>query len=367
MSIFLVDEYKNMEPYVPGEQPKDKPYIKLNANETSMPPSPKVFEAISKSEVWAMSYYADPHCHEFRRAVAEVYGVTEDEVFVGNGADEVLSFCLMSFFRPGMKINFPDITYGFYRTYAKTYRLDMREIPVKEDFSIDINDYMGLDGDIIFANPNNPTGLAVPVADIERLVKANPERMVVVDEAYADYAEESCLPLATKYPNLVVVRTFSKSRNMAGAHVGFAVASKEIVEDMNKIKFSFNPFNLNSITMAAGIAAVKDTDYLHECVERIKRNREHTKVELEKLGFRVIPSKANFLFVTHDEISASELCAKLKEEGILTRHFADEKLDKYLRITIGTEQEMEVVLIAIKEILEDMKHEDTGKRLFQCS
>ena len=167
MSIFLVDEYKDMEPYVPGEQPKDKPYIKLNANETSMPPSPKVFEAISKAEIWNMSYYADPHCHEFRRAVAEVYGVTEDEVFVGNGADEVLSFVLMSFFRRGMKIYFPDITYGFYRTYAKTYGLDMEEIPVKDDFSIDINDYMNLEGDIIFANPNNPTGLTVPVADIE--------------------------------------------------------------------------------------------------------------------------------------------------------------------------------------------------------
>ena len=227
MSIFLVDEYKEMEPYVPGEQPKDKLYIKLNANETSLPPSPKVFEAISKSEIWNMSYYADPHCHEFRKAVASVYGVTEEEVFVGNGADEVLSFVLMSFFRRGMKIYFPDITYGFYRTYAKTYGLDMEEIPVKDDFSIDINDYMDLEGDIIFANPNNPTGKAIPIADIEKLVKKNPKRMVIVDVAYADYWGETCLPLATKYPNLVVVRTFSKSRNMAGTHIGFAIASKD--------------------------------------------------------------------------------------------------------------------------------------------
>jgi histidinol-phosphate aminotransferase len=355
MSIFLVDEYKEMEPYVPGEQPKDKLYIKLNANETSLPPSPKVFEAISKSEIWNMSYYADPHCHEFRKAVASVYGVTEEEVFVGNGADEVLSFVLMSFFRRGMKIYFPDITYGFYRTYAKTYGLDMEEIPVKDDFSIDINDYMDLEGDIIFANPNNPTGKAIPIADIEKLVKKNPKRMVIVDEAYADYWGETCLPLATKYPNLVVVRTFSKSRNMAGTHIGFAIASKEIIADMNSIKFSFNPFNLNSVTMAAGIAAVKDTYYLDKCINRIVTNREQFKSDLEKLGFHVIPSKANFVFCYHDAISSSELCEKLKEEGILTRHFADEKLDKYLRITIGTEQEMAVVLIAIKEILAEVK------------
>ncbi|MGN0164559.1 MAG: histidinol-phosphate transaminase [Lachnospiraceae bacterium] len=368
MSIFLVDEYKDMEPYVPGEQPKDKPYIKLNANETSMPPSPKVFEAVSKKEIWNMSYYADPHCHHFRQAVAEVYGVTEDEVFVGNGADEVLSFVLMSFFRRGMKIYFPDITYGFYRTYAKTYGLSMEEIPVEDDFSVNIDRYMDLKGDIIFANPNNPTGLAVPVADIERLVRANPERMVIIDEAYADYSGETCLPLAVKYPNLVVVRTFSKSRNMAGTHIGFAVASKDIIEDMNKIKFSFNPFNMNSVTMAAGIAAVKDVDYLDKCVKRIINNRENFKAELEKMGFFVIPSKANFIFCYHNAISSSELCIKLKEEGILTRHFADKKLDKYLRITIGTEQEMAVVLIAIKEIIEEATSEKSSDmRLFRCT
>lgn len=363
MSIFLVDEYKEMEPYVPGEQPKDKPYIKLNANETSVPPSPNVFEAISKSEIWNMSYYSDPHCHEFRQAVADVYGITEEEVFVGNGADEVLSFVLMSFFRRGMKIYFPDITYGFYRTYAKAYGLDMEEIPVKEDFSIDINDYMELDGDIIFANPNNPTGLMVPVADIERLVKADPNRMVIIDEAYVDYAEESCLPLAVKYPNLVVVRTFSKSRNMAGAHIGFAVASREIIEDMNKIKFSFNPFNLNSVTMAAGIAAVKDEEYLKQCVSRVVKNRAKFTEKLEQLGFQVIPSKANFVFCYHNSIDSEILCRELKKEGILTRHFADERLAKYLRITIGTEQEMDVVLIAIREILESGSRAEGEKKV----
>lgn len=357
MSIFLVDEYKDMEPYIPGEQPKDKPYIKLNANETSMPPSPKVFEAISKSELYTMGFYADPHCHEFRQAVADVYHVSHEEVFVGNGADEVLSFCLMSFFRPGMKICFPDITYGFYRTYAKTYRLDMMEIPVKEDLGIDIEDYMDVDGDIIFANPNNPTGLMIPVKDIERLVKVNPNRMVIIDEAYVDYAEESCISLATKYPNLVVVRTFSKSRNMAGAHIGFAIASKDIIEDMNKIKFSFNPFNMNSVTMTAGIAAIKDEEYLKMCVNNTIIVRENVKSKLEQNGFHIIPSKANFLYVSHEDIEAEELCKKLKEQGILTRHFADEKLKKYLRITIGTKNEMEVVLITIKEILEECKNE----------
>lgn len=357
MSIFLVDEYKKMEPYVPGEQPKDKPYIKLNANESTLPPSPKVFEAISKKEVWNMSYYADPHCHSFRQAVAEAYGVSEDEVFAGNGADEVLSFVLMSFFRRGMKIYFPNITYGFYRTYAKTYGLDMEEIPVKKDFSIDINDYMDLEGDIILANPNNPTGLTIPVAEIEKLVQKNPERMIIIDEAYADYSGETCLPLATKYPNLVVVRTFSKSRNLAGLHIGFAIACKEIVADLNSIKFSFNPFNLNSLTLAAGVAAMKDSYYYDSCVKKIVANREHTKSELEKLGFEVIPSKANFVFCKHSAIPSEELCKKLREEGILTRHFADPELLDYLRITIGSEQEMEVVLIAIREILEEQKDE----------
>ena len=367
MSIFLVDEYKDMEPYLPGEQPRDKPYIKLNANESSMPPSPRVFEAISKGEIWNMSYYADPHCHEFRKAVAEVYGVTEAEVFVGNGADEVLSFVLMSFFRRGMKIYFPDITYGFYRTYAKTYGLDMEEIPVRDDFSIDIEDYMDLKGDIIFANPNNPTGMTVSIADIERLVKANPERMVIIDEAYADYSGETCLPLAVKYPNLVVVRTFSKSRNMAGTHIGFAVANRDIIEDMNKIKFSFNPFNLNSITMAAGIAAVKDTWYLDSCVKKTVAARERFKAALERMGFHVIPSKANFVFCYHNAIDSRELCERLKEEGILTRHFADERLTKYLRITIGTEQEMEVVENAIKEILKEAVGEESiDMRLCEC-
>lgn len=355
MSIFLVDEYKDMEPYVPGEQPKDKLYIKLNANETSMPPSPKVFEALSKKEIWNMGYYADPHCHAFRRAVADVYGLTEDDVFVGNGADEVLSILFMSFFRRGMKIYFPDITYGFYRTYAKTYGLDMEEIPVKEDFSIDINDYMDLKGDIVFANPNNPTGLTIPIDEIEELVKADPERMVIIDEAYADYSGETCLPLVRKYPNLVVVRTFSKSRNMAGMHIGFAVASKEIIADLNNIKMSFNPFNLNSLTMSAGIASVKDTYYFDKCVKETVRNREKFTAVLQNIGFEVIPSRANFVFCKTDKISAEDLCAKLKEEGILTRHFADERLKDYLRITIGTENEMEVVTIAIKEILEDVE------------
>ncbi|MCR5546155.1 MAG: histidinol-phosphate transaminase [Lachnospiraceae bacterium] len=357
MSIFLVDEYKNMEPYVPGEQPSDKLYIKLNANETSMPPSPKVFEALSKKEIWNMGFYADPNCKEFRQAVADVYGVTEEEVFVGNGADEVLSFILMSFFRRGMKIYFPDITYGFYRTYAKTYGLDMEEIPVKEDYSVDLKDYMDLKGDIILANPNNPTGLSNTMEDIEALVAKDPERMVIIDEAYADYSGETALPLVQKYPNLVVVRTFSKSRNMAGMHIGFAIASKEIVEDLNKIKFSFNPFNLNGLTMAAGIAAVKDTYYFDKCVKSIIENRENFKAELEKIGFEVIPSKANFVFCKSKEIDSKTLCVKLKEEGILTRHFADERLKDYLRITIGTEYEMMVVLIAIKEILAEASEE----------
>ena len=227
MSYFFLDEYENMEPYIPGEQPKDRAYIKLNANESSLPPSPKVLEAISQNQINGMAHYSDPHC-------------------------------MLSFFKPGMKVCFPDITYDFYRTYAKTYQLDYEQIPLREDLTICADDYVNTDRDVILANPNNLTRLALPVSEIERIVAKNPKRMVIIDEASVDYGNESCISLVPKYSNLVVVQTFSKSRNLAGARIGFAISSKEIIEDMNKIKFTFNPFNMSSLAIAALTAAVLD-------------------------------------------------------------------------------------------------------------
>lgn len=353
MSYFLVDEFSDMEPYIPGEQPKDKKYIKLNANETSLPPSPKVIEAITKDEMIKMGHYSDPYCMNLRTAIAEQYDVDPMQVFVGNGADEVLGFIFMSFFSPRLKLCCPDITYEFYWTYAKTYRVDLKQILVREDFSIDIEKFVKTKRDVILANPNNPTGLFIPKEDIERIVSVNPKRMVIVDEAYIDFAGNSCVELVKKYNNLVVVHTFSKSRNLAGARLGYAISSKEIISDMEKIKFTFNPYNLSTMSLAAGTAAVKDYAYMQQCVATTIENRENTKNELRKLGFVGPDTVTNFVFVKHDKIDAKKMCKELKNRGILVRHYSEPKINDYLRITIGTSDEMKQVIQTIKDIMTD--------------
>ena len=352
MSFFFLDEYEDMEAYIPGEQPKDRQYIKLNANESSFPPSPKVLEAVNQSQINGMGHYSDPHCMELRAAIGEVYGFGADQVFVGNGADEVLGFCMMSFFREGMKVCFPDITYDFYRTYAKTYHLDYEQIPLKDDLSIDVEDYINTDKDVILANPNNPTGKDISVADIERIVKKDQKRMVIIDEAYVDYGNESCVPLVRKYPNLVVIQTFSKSRNMAGARIGYAISSKEIIEDMNKIKFTFNPFNMSSLAITAGTAAVKDTEYLEKCVTTTIETRKYFEKEVEKIGFLVCPTTTNFAFIKHPKLDAGKITKELKDRGILVRHYQNERINAYLRVTIGSREEMEQVIKELKDIVE---------------
>ncbi len=352
MSFFLLDDYNDMEAYIPGEQPKEGQYIKLNANESSFPPSPKVIEVISSTEINHMGHYSDPHCMELRKAIGENYGFGPEQIFVGNGADEVLGFCLMSFFRKGMKVCFPDITYDFYRTYAKTYNLDYEQIPLDENLNVDVEDYVNSDRDVILANPNNPTGQAVPVSEIERIVKKNPKRMVIIDEAYVDYGNESCILLVNKYPNLIVVQTFSKSRNLAGGRIGFAISSKEIIEDMNKIKFTFNPFNMSSLAIAAGTAAVNDKEYFKKCVETVIENREWFEDELKHIGFEVMPTTTNFAFARHKNVDAVHICSELKKRHILVRHYNNERINDYIRITIGTREEMTKVLDAITDILD---------------
>lgn len=350
MSYFLLDEFENIEPYNPGEQPDDREYLKLNANESSFPPSPKVLEAIDKAHINGMSHYSDPYCWKLRKAIGDRFNVSAEQVFVGNGADEVLSFCLMTFFRPGMKICFPDITYDFYRVYSKAYRLDYEQIPLRDDFSLDIEPYIKSDRDVIIANPNNPTGMAIPVSDIERLVASKKDRMVIIDEAYVDFGNESVSPLIKKYNNLVVVYTFSKSRNMPGARIGFAISSKSIIEDMNHIKFAFNPFNLSSLMIEGGCAAVNDEDYFEYCVNSVIRERELLEKRLASIGYEVIPTTTNFVFFKAFKTPAGELAAELKKNGILVRHYDDERISDYIRMTVGTHEEMARVVDTLIEI-----------------
>ena len=352
MSRFLSSRYSELHPYVPGEQPKDRRYIKLNANETSVPPSPQVKAVLAGPMGDSLGLYEDPHCMELREAIAEVYHVTPGQIFVGNGSDEALAFCFLSFFSKGSRVCYPDITYNFYSVYANTFGLDGLAIPLKEDFSVDVNDYVDTDRHVILANPNAPTGLCLSVPQIEGIVKARPERLVIIDEAYVDYGNESCVPLLKKYPNLIVVQTYSKSRNLAGARIGFAIASEEIIRDMNNIKFAFNPFNLSAMALAAGTVAVKDAAYFKKCVSRIIETRETVKRSLEALGFFVMESHTNFLFVRHPKLPACDYYQILKENGILTRYYDEDRVRDYLRITIGTPEEMEQVLRVTKRILQ---------------
>lgn len=352
MSRFLNSIYSELHPYVPGEQPKGRSYIKLNANETSVPPSPEVLKAVSSPLLNSMGLYEDPHCMELRTAIADVYNVAPEQVFVGNGSDEVLGFCFLTFFSRNSKICFPDITYGFYKVYSNTFGIDAREIPLSSDFSVSVEDYVKTNRHVILANPNAPTGLCLSTCEIEKILKADPNRLVIIDEAYVDYGNESCIPLLNRYPNLIVIQTFSKSRNLAGARIGFAVASKEIIKDMNNIKFAFNPFNLSAMALAAGAASIRDTEYLKKCVNNIIATREYTKSELQSLGFFVIPSHTNFLFVKHPLLPAAMYYKLLKENGVLTRYYDEDRIRDYLRITIGTRSEMEEVLRITKLILQ---------------
>lgn len=352
MSRFLCKKYKELEPYVPGEQPKDREYIKLNANETSMLPSPRVYEVLRSSRMKRLGFYADPDATEFREAVAERYKVTKEEVFAGNGSDEVLGMIFLAFFDESSKIAYPDISYGFYKVFAKSFGIDGKTIPLKADFTVDVDAFIESGRHIILANPNAPTGYVLPVSEIERMAASDAERLVIIDEAYVDYGNETCIPLTKKYKNLIVVHTMSKSKNLAGAHIGYCVADKELIADMNGIKYSFNPFSLSEISIAIGTAAMKDSTYYEECAAMIIENREYLSKKLRELGFEVLESHTNFIFVHHPVMHAQEYQEKLKKAGILTRYFKQERIDNYLRITIGTRAEMEAVVNATREILQ---------------
>lgn len=355
MSRFFSEKYTSLVAYTPGEQPRGREYIKLNTNESPYPPSAGVLTAVA-AESDRLQLYSDPACGALVSAVAELYGVEPSEILMTNGSDEILNFAFMAFGDKTHPFVFPDITYGFYSVFADLYGIPYETIPLKEDFTIDINDYIDRHAHIVIANPNAPTGLALSVAEIEKIVASNPNRIVIIDEAYVDFGAESCVPLTHRYDNLLVTQTFSKSRSMAGARLGFGIGNKAIIADLSMIKYSTNPYNVNRMTMAAGIVALRDNDYYMRNCRSIEKTRDNTKRELERLGFTATDSLANFLFVKTPRIGGEALYRKLKEKGVLIRHFSAPRIRDYNRITVGTPEEMEILLCRIGEILNEEEH-----------
>lgn len=349
MSRFLNGRLASLEAYTPGEQPQDKAYIKLNTNESPFPPSKSVLSAVNRAAAKRLRLYCDPECKVLTGELANLYGVESKNIFLSNGSDDILNFAFMAY--GDMGAIFPDITYGFYKVFAELHGVNTEIIPLCDDFSIDTDAFMGKNKLIVIANPNAPTGMALALDTIEEIVKSNPDGVVLIDEAYVDFGGESCVNLTKKYDNLLCVGTFSKSRSMAGARLGFAVASDALISDLEKIKYSTNPYNINTLTQLAGAAAVRDNDYYMNNCQKIIKNREYTVNELEKLGFTVLPSSANFVFAKSDKISGKELYLKLKEKGVLIRHFEKDRIKDFNRITIGSAKEMRIFIQKTKEIL----------------
>ena len=352
MSRYFTEKLSSLTPYTPGEQPKDMQYIKLNTNESPFAPSKSVSDAVL-SESQKLQLYSDPECVNVRRELARVYGVDINKVIVTNGSDEVLNFAFMAFADQKNPLVFPNITYGFYPVFAQLNGIPYTEIPLKDDFTIDINDYIGINKTVVIANPNAPTGIALTLGDIEKIVASNPNNVVIIDEAYVDFGAQSAVSLVEKYENLLVVQTFSKSRSMAGARLGFAIGCESLIADLNTIRYSTNPYNVNRMTDAAGTAALKENDYYMENCKTIVKNREWTVNELQKLGFEVLPSKANFVFAKCDKIDGEELYLQLKNRGILIRHFNKDSICQYNRITIGAIEQMQKLIDEITLILEE--------------
>ena len=354
MSKFLSKEASRLAPYTPGEQPQDQQYVKLNTNESPFPPSPKVVKAISRAELLKLNLYSDPTCGQLVEAIAKRYELQPENVIAGNGSDEILAFAFRAFCGEGKPLAYADITYGFYKSQVALFGLESKVIPLREDFTLNVDDYMDFPGTIVIANPNAPTGMPVSRADIQRLLEADSDRVVIVDEAYVDFGAESCVPMIYRYDNLLVVQTMSKSRSLAGGRVGFALGSPELISALNRVKYSFNPYNVNRLSIVAGAAAVEDEDYFQTCTAAIQNNRAWTVRELEELGFTVLPSQANFIFAKSDKIPGGDLYRKLKENGILVRWFDADRIRDYVRITIGSLEQMAALVDEIARLLEEL-------------
>ena len=354
MSRWISQEAERLAPYTPGEQPQDQQYVKLNTNESPFPPSPKVLKAINRAEILKLNLYSDPACAALTEAIARRYELKPENVLAGNGSDEVLAFAFRAFCGAGRPVAYADITYGFYKSQAALFGLDVKVIPLREDFTLNVDDYMDFPGTIVIANPNAPTGIAVPRSDIQRLLEADPDRVVIVDEAYVDFGAESCVPMIFRYDNLLVVQTMSKSRSLAGGRVGYALGSPALIEALNRVKYSFHPYNVNRLSMLAGAAAVEDDAYFQKCTAAVAGNREWTRKELEALGFTVLPSSANFLFAKSDSIPGGELYRRLKENGILVRWFDADRIRDYVRITIGSLEQMVALVDQLDQMMQEL-------------
>ncbi|MBQ6065759.1 MAG: histidinol-phosphate transaminase [Clostridia bacterium] len=352
MSRFFTEKLNNLEPYTPGEQPRDMQYIKLNTNESPFPPSEKAIRYAAE-EAERLRLYPDPECKGLTEKLAAYYDVAPENVVVNNGSDETLYFAFMAFCDEKRPAYFPNISYGFYPVFAQVNRLPYTELPLRDDFTVDPEDYIGKNAFVVIANPNAPTGIALTLAQIERIVAGNPDGVVVVDEAYVDFGAESAVALTKQYDNLLVVQTYSKSRSLAGARLGFGIGDAALIRDLNTIKFSTNPYNINRMTMAAGVGALEDDDHMKANCRAIMENRAWTVAELQKIGFTVLDSAANFIFARHPRIDGKELYLTLKANGILVRHFNKEALCQYNRITIGTREQMETLIAAIRRLWED--------------
>ena len=352
MSRFFSQKYTHLEAYTPGEQPKDMQYTKLNTNESPFPPSEKAL-AYAADAAQRLQLYCDPDCTVLTQAFTKLYGLDRGEVLFTNGSDDALNFAFMAFCDDAHPAVFPDITYGFYPVFAALNHVPFTEIPLKEDFSINVEDYCGINKTIFIANPNAPTGIPLSLSEIERILKTNPDNVVILDEAYVDFGTDSAVGLIHTYDNLLVTQTFSKSRSLAGGRLGMAMGNRSLIQDLNTIKYSTNPYNVNSMTQAAGVGTLLDDDYTKKNCGTIIENRAYLTAELEKLGFVHTPSTANFVFAKHPCIDGGRLYAALKERGVLIRHFTKERIKDYNRITVGTKEQIDILLQNIREIMEE--------------
>jgi len=353
MSRFWSDIVHTLTPYVPGEQPKVSNLIKLNTNENPFGPSPKVLSALTAEAADTLRLYPDPNASELKSAIANYYDVNESNVFVGNGSDEVLAHTFAGLLKQDKALLFPDISYSFYPVYCGLYKVEPKTIALNTQLEINLDDYHADNGGIIFPNPNAPTGQLLPLSDIEKLLKRNTNSVVVVDEAYIDFGGESAISLVKQYPNLLVIQTFSKSRSLAGLRVGFAVGHADLIDGLERIKNSFNSYPLDRFAIKGGVAAIEDQPYFEQCCNSIIQTRTQVSEQLSTLGFEVLPSAANFVFAKHNTESAADIAAKLREKSIIVRHFKQDRIQDFLRITIGTEQECASLIDALRDILKN--------------
>ncbi len=354
MSRFFSEKYRSLEAYVPGEQPRGRTWIKLNTNENPFPPHPAVRARVAEAAE-RLNLYSDPECTKLREALSRRLGVAPSEVLPTNGSDEILNFAFMAFCDEKHPAVFADITYGFYPVFAAINQEPFRIIPLREDYSIAPEDYFHAGGTVFIANPNAPTALALEREEIRRILENNPENVVVIDEAYVDFGAESCVPLIREYPNLLVTQTFSKSRSLAGMRLGFGVACEELIRDLKTVQYSTNPYNVDSLAEAAGAACLENDDYMEENARKIMAVREETAGALREMGFELTESRTNFLFAEHPLFPGDSLYRKLKDRGILIRHFSAERIKNRNRITVGSREEMQALLKEIRELLEEMQ------------